>query len=110
MSSPLVVSLVQDAGTLNYRARVPLAKLAGVQNMPDDVPEVATVVRTGGTSDRLFRSVLEAKGWAHRGTAVQPAIGKPDHTGDVLKEQPGPGRDDLRELGCSRSECIPQAG
>jgi hypothetical protein len=88
MASPLIVSLVQDAGTLNYRAKVPLAKLAGVQNMPDDVPEVATVVRTGGTSDRLFRSVLEAKGWAHRGTAVQPAIGKPDHTGDPLKEQP----------------------
>lgn len=88
MSSPLTVTLNRDGATLIYKAKVPLASLAGVQNMPDDVPEVATVVRTGGTSDRLFRSVLEGKGWVHRGTAVQPAIGKPDHTGDLMKEQP----------------------
>ena len=88
MSSPLTVTLKQDGTTPIYKLKVPVEKLAEVQNMPDNVPEVATVVRTGGTSDQLFRSTLEAKGWAHRGTAVQPAIGKPDHTGDLIKEQP----------------------
>lgn len=88
MSSPLTVTLNLDSKTSTYKATVPLSKLAGVQNRPDSVAEVATIVRTGGTSDRLFRSVLEGKGWADRGTAVQPGIGQPDHTGDIMREQP----------------------
>ena len=54
MSSPLTVTLKQDGATPIYKAKVPVEKLADVQNMPDNVPEVATVVRTGGTSDQLF--------------------------------------------------------
>jgi hypothetical protein len=88
MSSPLMVPLDLDAKTGVFKATVPLDKLAIARDMPDQVPEVATVVRDGGTSDAIFRSTLEGKGWQLRGAAVQPAKGQPNWTPDLIHERP----------------------
>lgn len=71
----------------DYAADVSLAKLSHLMK-PDTVPEVATVVREGGTSDKLFRDPLLGAGWNSRGSAIVPDKGKPDLSGDLQNEQP----------------------
>src|SRR5215475_12081814 len=48
----------KKSGTLRYLATVPLASFGSFMAAGDALKEVATVVRDGGTSSRLFRSKL----------------------------------------------------
>jgi hypothetical protein len=93
MSRPLRASALRFQGSYNYIASVGLSELAPFMKSEDEVLEVATVVRAGGTSDKEFLGPLVKAGWARRGSAVQPDAGKPDATGDIAKELP-----DARQL------------
>jgi hypothetical protein len=72
---------------LEYRADLPLTKLLFLMKQ-DTIPEVATVVREGGTSDKKFRDPLIGASWNSRGTAIQPDKGKANLSGDLRLEQP----------------------
>jgi hypothetical protein len=54
----------------------------------DTIPEVATVVREGGTSDKKFRDPLFGAGWQSRGAAILADMGKPNLSGNLQKEEP----------------------
>src|SRR5262249_9735969 len=49
---------------------------------PDELPEVATVIRKGGTSAQKFRDPLTAAGWAVRGTGLQGGVKLPEREPD----------------------------
>lgn len=88
MSGMLRVPARRVARTRTYLARVAVSGLANLMRAGDSLKEVATVVRDGGTSARLFRSKLAGGGWAVRGAAKQAAEGKADVTGSLMDEQP----------------------
>src|SRR5262245_47928971 len=69
------LTLTRQPKTSRYQANLPLSRLAGFMKT-DTTPEVATVVREGGTSDQKFRKTLADAGWALRGGGVQPDKGK----------------------------------
>jgi hypothetical protein len=69
-----------------YLRNVAISELGSFMGEGDSFNEVATVVRTAGTSDQYFRQGLGAK-WAIRGTAVQRPTGGSDK-GNEAKEQP----------------------
>ena len=75
-------------GTRTYLLSVPLSDLGKLMKAGDSLKEVATVVRDGGTSSRIFRSKLAGAGWAIRGFGKQAAEGKSGATGNVMDEQP----------------------
>jgi hypothetical protein len=79
--------LLREPKTPRYKGSLGVSKL-GAFLRPDDVPEVATVVREGGTSDAMFRKPLVDAGWALRGVAVQPDMGHPAITGGLKNDQP----------------------
>jgi hypothetical protein len=88
MKDPLKTTAQRKAGTRMYLASVPLSSFAPFMAVGDSLKEVATVVRDGGTSSRLFRSKLAGGGWAVRGAAKQGAEGVFGATGDLNDEQP----------------------
>jgi hypothetical protein len=88
MMGSLTTTAKRKAGTRMYLASVALSSFAKFMKAGDSLKEVATVVRDGGTSSRLFRSKLAGGGWAVRGAAKQAAEGRSDVTGDVMDEQP----------------------
>jgi hypothetical protein len=98
MSSPLERWAVRQGQTLRYTLSIPVPDLATRMKAEDHLNEIATVVRSGGTSDAFVRPPLLAKGWALRGVGIQPGIAPPDDldfmstyipsTGDLAKEQP----------------------
>ncbi len=69
-----------------YLRNVAIKELGSFMGDGDAFKEVATVVRTDGTSDRYFRGGLASK-WAMRGSAVQRKTGGADKGNDA-KEQP----------------------
>jgi hypothetical protein len=85
---PLKAKARRKAGTLTYTAGLALSSFGELMKAGDSLKEVATVVRDGGTSSALFRSLLVNGGWAMRGAAKQAAEGKADVTGDLGEEQP----------------------
>ena len=88
MNQPLALTLKQNRQDPTwYSGHATMEELYGFTKI-DDVPEFATVVRSGGTSDQKFRGALRGKGWRFRGSGVQPAAGAPDLTGDSVKEEP----------------------
>jgi hypothetical protein len=76
-----------EGGGPRYKGSLTRDQL-GVRPRPDDLPEVATVVREGGTSDAKFRKPLLDAGWALRGVAVQPDKGHGETTGGIKDDQP----------------------
>src|SRR5262249_17949035 len=88
MKGVLSTEAQREAATLRYLASVALSSFAPFMTAGDSLKEVATVVRDGGTSSRLFRSKLAGGGWAIRGFAKQAAEGKSDVTGAVADDQP----------------------
>jgi hypothetical protein len=88
MTGSLNTSAKRKAGTQVYLASVTLSSFVKFMVAGDALKEVATVVRDGGTSSRLFRSKLAGGGWAVRGASKQAAEGKSDLTGDLMDEQP----------------------
>lgn len=77
-----------DASRSVYRVSVPLPTLGDFLSVERRFPEVATIVRDGGTSDAEFRRGLNsgAATWAPRGVARQPTrVGV--STGSVADER-----------------------
>lgn len=69
---------------MRYRISRPVADLGPMLAVEKRVKEVATVVRSGGTSDATVRSVL---GWVPRGRATQPTT-VTGSTGSAATETP----------------------
>ena len=87
MMSTCPMTLNRQAKSPLYRSSIPLSRLATFRK-PDTTPEVATVVRENGTSDKKFRKPLVDAGWSLRGVGLQPDKGKWDITGGVKDDQP----------------------
>ncbi len=77
MKGSLNTKAQRKAGTRMYLASVALSSFAKFMTAGDSLKEVATVVRDGGTSSRLFRSKLAGGGWAVRAPASKPPRASP---------------------------------
>jgi hypothetical protein len=86
MTFPATAKSTSSART--YLATVAISSFAKFMTAGDSLKEVATVVRDGGTSSRLFRSKLAGAGWGVRGAGKQAAEGRSDPTGSIADEQP----------------------
>jgi hypothetical protein len=88
---PFKTTAKRDGKTRTYTVSVdPFDPKFSLKTDDTSLKRVATVVRDGGTSAGLFRSILVNGGWAWRGHAKQPKIGLPTSTvtGDINDEQP----------------------
>ena len=86
MTGPLTVSAPRDGTTLSYKASMSLADLAPFMRSADNLLEVATVIRKGGTSAPKFRAPLINAGWAVRGITMQGGISPGKGPGPVEHE------------------------
>ncbi len=80
-------TLHRDKGQSTFNGMMPLNSLMPALQA-DETPEVATVIRQYGTSDKKFSRPLVDKGWAFHGRGVQPDAGKPPVTGGMKNEEP----------------------
>jgi hypothetical protein len=87
LPAPVPMMLRANGNRFRYSGRLTVGQLTAALK-PDGVPEIATVVREGGTSDQKFRKPLIEAGWQLRGTAVLPDKGKPVRSGGVKDDQP----------------------